>query len=71
MSGAFAEARIHFEKVTRADPEDPNSWFHLGYCYSKNRQYTEAIEPFRHAASSAPVSTPDALQPLHGTQPGR
>ena len=54
MSGAFAEARVHFERVTRADPEDPNSWFHLGYCYSKNRQYAEAIEPFRHAARLLP-----------------
>ena len=54
MSGAFTEARIHFEKVTRADPEDPNSWFHLGYCYSKSRQYAEAIEPFRHAATLLP-----------------
>ncbi len=54
MNGAFAEARVHFEKVTRADPEDPNSWFHLGYCYNKNRQYTDAIEPFRHAARLLP-----------------
>jgi len=54
MEGRFQEARQHFGIVTRQDPQDPNGWYHLGQCLSKEKQYLQAIEPFRKAAQLVP-----------------
>jgi len=54
MNGRFQDARRHFEMVAQKDPQDSSSWYHLGQCLSKERQYLQAIEPFRKAAELVP-----------------
>lgn len=50
----YAEAEAHFSRVTQADPSEPNGWFHLGSCFSKQGQFRDAVEPFRRAAGMVP-----------------
>jgi tetratricopeptide (TPR) repeat protein len=52
--GDYDLARQYFLKVTQLDPNDAKSWYNLGYCYSKQRQYTNAIAPLRKAAAFEP-----------------
>ncbi len=52
--GEYDSARQYFLKVTQLDPNDAKSWYNLGYCFSKQRQYAEAIAPLRKAASFEP-----------------
>ena len=54
MAGEFKVAQGRFQEVTRRDPQDFSAWYHLGYCYLKERQYEEAVEPFRRAAAIVP-----------------
>jgi tetratricopeptide (TPR) repeat protein len=52
--GNYAEAREYFLKVARLDPIDSKTWYHIGNCYSKEQQYSEAIAPLRRAAGIEP-----------------
>jgi Flp pilus assembly protein TadD len=52
--GNYAEARAYFLKVAKADPADSKTWYHIGNCYSKEQQYTEAITPLKKAADLEP-----------------
>lgn len=54
LKGDFPKARRHFSIVTSQDPLDPNGWYHLGYCFSKEKDHLKAIAPFQKAAELMP-----------------
>ena len=55
--GITRETREYFLKVARLDPIDSKTWYHIGNCYSKEQQYSEAIAPLRRAAGYRTLST--------------
>ena len=52
--GNYAEARGYFLKVSKLDPYDSKTWYHVGNCYNKEQHYAEAIPPLRKAAELEP-----------------
>ncbi len=52
--GNYSEAREYFQKVVKSDPADAKTWYHVGNCYSKEQQYSQAISPLKKAAELEP-----------------
>ncbi len=45
------------QKLVEKDPENPDSWVHLGDLYYRGKQYEKAIEAYGEALELSPAST--------------
>ena len=57
QQGKWKEAAKAYESVIEDEPEHPQAWFQLGYCYHMLGDYERAIPAHRKASALSPAGT--------------